>query len=437
MQTLIFMTRYLFILIVLLLSVNLYSQSTFYVQNGSSISKVDNADPSQLNVSVWQVRLYKRGASKSGNNYWGTIEASSADEVMQKLKVQQEYELKINSFFGKGRVQDEILTHFNALGPIAITEASTKSSTAERTDETSEIYNKAGSYVEAFFEVKKRLDVILKGKPVTPYDDYGSVFKEYASNLKDAVRQVISLRTLLVNNFSVTIDKMNQQIATIDEKLEVANTKQEKLNTLISENQNQPDEKVNVKSSLANQLPISNFPNKYKTAVKTVLESGRGISAIQASIPSELTTGMNEQQKIYFKDFVEQINYYWKDMAYCFGLMSEGSIGYGYLDNNTILIDVTDQYYRDNVFQNAQIFETSNYNTYYSQALLDKANAAYCLFKLIENEPNVSKQIKNNLLNYGLANANMIYREAIQGYQSDYVLTEKQKIISKIKQSLK
>jgi hypothetical protein len=427
-----------FLLIVFLLTMHFaFSQSTFYVQNGNSVSKIENGDPSQLNVRVWQVRLYKKGMAKSGNNYWGTIEANSADEVMVKLKIQQEYELKINSFFGKGRVQDEILTHFNALGPIAITDALTKSSTAEKTDETSEIYNKAGGFVEAFFEVKKRLDVILKGKPVNPYDNYGSVFKEYASNLKDAVKQVISLRTLLVSNVTVTMDRINQQIANIDEKFDVANTKQEKLNALINENQNQPDKTENVKSISVNHLPLSNFPNKYKTAVKTVLESGKEISAIQASIPSELTTGMNEQQKIYFKDFVEQINYYWKDMAYCFGLMSEGSIGYGYLDNNTILIDETDQYYRDNVFQNAQIFETSNYNTYYSQALLDKANAAYCLFKLVENEPNVSKQIKNNLLNYALANANMIYKEAIEGYQSNYVLTEKQKILSKIKQSLK
>jgi len=432
--------KHYFLVIVFLLGVNsAFSQSTFYVQSGNSLSKVENGDPAQLNVSVWQVRLYKRRMSKSGNNYWGTIEANSADEVMQKLKIQQEYELKINSFFGKGRVQDAILTHFNALGPIAITDAttSTKSPTAEKTDETSEIYDKAGSYVEAFFEAKKRLDVILKGKPINPYDNYGSVFKEYASNLKDAVKQVISLRTLLTSNATITMDRIIQQISNIDEKLEVANTKQEELNTLISENQNQPDEKVNVKSSLVNQLPLSNFPTKYKTAVKTVLESGREISSIQASIPTELTAGMNEQQKVYFKDFVEQINYYWKDMAYCFGLMSEGSIGYGYLDNNTILIDVTDQYYRDNVFHNAQIFETSNYNTYYSQALLDKANAAFCLFKLIENEPNVNKQIKNNLLNYGLTNANMIYKEAIEGYQSNYVLTEKQKIISKIKQSFK
>ncbi len=416
-----------------------FSQPTFYVQNGNNVNKVDNGDPSQLSVSVWQVRLYKRGMSKSGNNYWGTIEGNSADNVMQKLKIQQEYELKINSFFGKGKVQDEVLTHFNALGPIAITEASTstKSSTAEKTDETSEIYNKAGGYVEAFLEAKKRLDVILKGKPVNPYDNYGSVFKEYASNLKDAVKQVISLRTLLASNVSVTMDRINQQIANIDEKLEVANTKQEKLSTLINENQNQPDETVSVKSSLVNQLPLSNLPNKYKTAVKTVLESGREISSLKASIPTELTVGMNEQQKAYFKDFVEQINYYCTDMTYCFGLMSEGSIGYGYLENNKILIDVTDQYYRDNVFKNAQIFETSNYNTYYSQALLDKANAAYALFKMIEYEPNISKQAKNNLLNYGLVNANMIYQEALDGYQTTGVLKMKQEILSKIKQSLK
>jgi hypothetical protein len=265
------------------------------------------------------------------------------------------------------------------------------------------------------------------------------VFREYTNNLKDAIKQIISLRTLLGNNASITMEKIDKQIASIDSKLETANTNQKQLNTAISENQNQnkTNNDVGLKNSTSNQLPLSNFPNKYKASIQTVLESGREISNIKASIPYELTAGMNEQQKVYFKDFVEQINYYWTDMAYCFGLMSEGSIGYGYLDNNKILIDVTDQYYRDNVFKNAQIFETSNYNTYYSQALLDKANAAYNLFKLIEHESNVTKQTKNNLLNYGLTNANMIYQEAIEGYRNKDVLTQKQEIISKIKQSLK
>lgn len=416
-----------------------FSQATFYVQNGNNVTKVDNGDPSQLNVKEWQVRLYKRGVPKSGKNYWGTIKGSSADEVMQELKTEQEFELKFNAFIGKGRVQDESLTHFNSLGPIAVTDASTldQSATEEKVEQTSEIYSKAGEYLTSYFEAKKRLDVILKGKPVNPYDNYGSVFIEYSSNLKDAIKQIISLRALLVNNASVTMAKIEQQIASIDSKLETANTSNEKLNTLITESQNESNESVNVKNTTGNQLPLSNFPNKYKASVQRVLESGREISAIKASIPAELTTGMNEQQKTYFKDFIEQINYYWTDMAYCFGLMSEGSIGYGYLDNNKILIDVTDQYYRDNVFKNLQIFETSNYNTYYSQALLDKANAAYNLFKMIEHEQNISKQAKNNLLNYGLVNANMIYREAIDGYQTKYVVTQKQEIISKIKQSLK
>ena len=200
-------------------------------------------------------------------------------------------------------------------------------------DETSETYTKAGEYLNAFFEAKKRLDVILKGKPVNPYDNYGSVFKEYTSNLKDAITEVISLRALLASNAYVTIIKNRpRDRENIDAKLGVVNKYQEKLNTIIGENENNSTETVNLKTSVVNQLPLSNFPNKYKTAIQTVSESGKEISSIQASIPDELTIGMNEQQKTYFKDFVEQINYYWKDMAYCFGLMSEGSRGYGYLD---------------------------------------------------------------------------------------------------------
>jgi hypothetical protein len=435
------MKRLLALTSILFATHSVFSQEAFYVQNCNDISKVENSNPEQVSPIEWQVRLYKKGASKNGNSYWGTIKGSTANEVMTKLKSDQDFELRFNAFIGKGRVQDDVLTHFNPLGPIAIMEACTskKSPNEENVTPTSEVYDKAKEYFSAYIEAKKRLDVILKGKAVNPYDNYGSVFREYTNNLKDAIKQIISLRTLLGNNASITMEKIDKQIASIDSKLETANTNQKQLNTAISENQNQnkTNNDVGLKNSTSNQLPLSNFPNKYKASIQTVLESGREISNIKASIPYELTAGMNEQQKVYFKDFVEQINYYWTDMAYCFGLMSEGSIGYGYLDNNKILIDVTDQYYRDNVFKNAQIFETSNYNTYYSQALLDKANAAYNLFKLIEHESNVTKQTKNNLLNYGLTNANMIYQEAIEGYRNKDVLTQKQEIISKIKQSLK
>ncbi|MFT4152909.1 hypothetical protein [Parafilimonas sp.] len=436
------MTRFLFVLIALLLSFNLFSQPTFYVQNGNSISKVENGDPSQVNVNVWQVRLYKKGIPKSGNNYWGTIEGNSADDVMQKLKIQQEYELKINSFFGKGRVQDDILTHFNALGPIAITDASTssKSTIVEKTDETSEVYNKAGSYVEAFLEAKKRLDVILKGKPVNPYDNYGSVLKEYAFNLKDAVKQVISLRTSLVNNTSITLDRISQQIASIDQKLEIANNNQEKLNTLINENQNKnnSNETVTANNLSANQFPFSSVPNKYKTAIQTVLNaSDNQLTSMKAAIPSELTTGMSEQQKNYFKKFIEDVQNYGNGMALCFGYLSPGAYGYGYLSNNQIQIDETDQYYRDNVLRNAQIFETSNYNTYYSGALLEKGNAAYDLFKLLDSDPTSNKTVKNKILQYGIENVSMIYQQSINGYQDASVVKDKQVLLAKLKQSLK
>jgi hypothetical protein len=429
-----------FIIIILLFTMHFaISQSTFYIQNGNSVSKVENGDPSQLNVSAWQVRLYKRGASKSGNNYWGKIEGGSANEVMQKLRAGQEFELKFNAFIGKGRVQDPVLTNFNPLGPIAITDASilTQSPTEEKIAQTSETYNKAGDYLNAYFEAKKRLDVILKGKTINPFDNYGSVFKEYTSNLKDAIKQTISLRTLLLNNASVNIDRVEQQIASIDDKFEKANTNNQRLNTLINENQSKSDGTVNSSSFLVNQLPLSNFPNKYKIAVQTVLAAGREISNIKASIPPELTAGMNEQQKIAFKNFVEDVNYYSQDMFYCFGLLSPGSVGYGYLDDNQVNIDGADQYYRDKVMQNDQILQSSNYNTYYSSALLEKGNAAYDLFKLLSGDPAVSKALKNKILQYGITNVSMIYQQAADGYQDASVVKDKQALLTKLKQNLK
>ncbi|MGI8583991.1 MAG: hypothetical protein ACR2KX_17480 [Chitinophagaceae bacterium] len=435
------MKLYLQFIPIFLVTYQVFAQPC-YIQKGANIVKFENCNTDQIKAIEWAVRLYKKGASKTGNSYWGTIKRTTASEVMAKLKSEQDFELRFNAFIGKGRVQDDILTHFNPLGPIAIMDKSAprESPVEENAAQLTDINEKAKDYLTTYAEVKRKLDVIIKGKASTPFDNYGNVFKEYTDNLKYAFKQISSLRNVLGKSTTNLMDKITKDVESINIKLNAANSKQEQLNEAFdSHNQNQSQNHVSttLKNFASNRSLISNLPNKYKTAIQTVIESGNKISELKSSIPSQLTVGMNEQQKIYFKNFVEQINYYWSDMAYCFGLMSEGSIGYGYLDNNKILIDVTDQYYRDNVFKNAQIFETSNYNSSYSLALLDKANAAYYLFKLIEHEPNVTKQSKNNLLNYGLTAANMIYQEAIDGYQSKSVLTQKQEIISKIKQSLK
>jgi hypothetical protein len=417
-----------------------FAQNPFYIQKGNGITKIENTNPSQIKAKEWQVRLYKKGVTKTGNSYWGTIKGKTASEVMIKLKSNQDFELRFNTFIGKGNVQDDVFTNFNPLGPIAIIDESLieKSPNKDSFEKLTELTGMAKEHFSTYSEVKNKLDVILKGKPTNAFDNVGYVFREYTSNLKDAFLQINSLRKLLENNISVSMDKINKEIEGINNKLEATNIYKSAIQTKLDNNSRTQKQEINqLTSSASSLLLISNVPNKFSNSVSIVLESGREIVKLKSSIPENLTSGMNEQQKIYFKNFVEDVYYYWSNMAMCFGLLSEGSVGYGYLDNNEIHIDKTDQYYRENVFRNDEIFKTSNYNSSYSKALIEKGNAAYDLFKLIDSDTNFNKTAKNNILKYGLYSVNLIYKEAVEGYQDEYVLKTKQELILKLNQNLK
>lgn len=201
-----------------------------YIQKGTNIVKVENCNTDQIKAKEWTVRLYKKGAPKTGNSYWGTIKAATADEVMAKLKSQQDFELRFNNFIGKGSVQDDILTHFNPLGPIAIIDE-TKASELPLDEAQKKIADQYEKAVDLFYtglDVKNNLDVIVKGKE-NPYADIGSNFMQYAEGLKDAVLQIRLVQNLLNKSTSNTLQNINKQIKEIDNKLNDVQAKQTKI----------------------------------------------------------------------------------------------------------------------------------------------------------------------------------------------------------------
>lgn len=229
------MTRRLFFFPALLLSLTVFTQPTFYIQNGNRVTKVENGDPAQLNVKEWQVRLYKKGASTSGTSYWGTIKGSSASEVMEMLKKQQQFELDFNKFIGKGNVEDEVYTHFNPLGPITVTDTP-KASELPLTDaqkKVADLYEKTTDLFYTGLDVKNNLDVIIKGKE-NPYADIGSNFMQYSEGIKDAVLQIRTLQNLLFKNSTTTLQNINKQLADIDRKLTNTQTKLTKATTALN-----------------------------------------------------------------------------------------------------------------------------------------------------------------------------------------------------------
>lgn len=224
-----------------------HSQTTFYIQVGKTIRKIENEDPKKIKVKEWQIRLYKKGQPKSGEHYWSIIHGGTTSEVITRLKISQEFELNFNSFVGKGRVQDEILTHFNFLGPIGIIELPTSKEEKSKKgiEKIIASYKKANKFYEEYKKIlklrstiKKATDFGKKQKPSTPFDNFGKVFKEYTDNLKGALSQVYSLKKLLNTSTDLRLDKINQLVNEIDKKFATTENKQKIVLAYLTKNSN-------------------------------------------------------------------------------------------------------------------------------------------------------------------------------------------------------
>lgn len=224
--------KYSFVLAVILLtSCYSFSQTSFYILSGGNITKVENADPSKLNVIEWRVLLYKRGVAKTGTSYWGTIKGSTAHEVMEILKKQQQFELDFNKFIGKGSIEDAVYTHFNPLGPIAVLD-DRKASELPLTDEQKKAADLYAKAVDIFYDgkdINNNLRAILPHTEENRYGEIGNNFTEYAFNLKDAVLQIRVLQNLLFTHSTTSLQNINKRISEIDTKLKYAESKQKKV----------------------------------------------------------------------------------------------------------------------------------------------------------------------------------------------------------------
>jgi hypothetical protein len=195
------------------------SQSTYYVQIGSTLSKVTDGDPSAVKASEWQVRLYKANAASEGSGYWGLISGQSASEVMNALAERQKFELDYNQFMGNGNVQDETYTNFNPLGPIAVLQKGPLSSRlTEMQQKIKQIYERFIDTYETFLEVKNYLDVAIKGQD-NPYADVGSNFKAYTDLLKDRAIEIRQMQVIQDEATDKEMDGIAAKLKSIDQGL--------------------------------------------------------------------------------------------------------------------------------------------------------------------------------------------------------------------------
>ena len=202
--------------------------STFYVFDGRNMSKVERGDPNEMKVVEWQVWLYKAGQSTSDKrNHWGTISSKTAAGVMAKLKKEQDFELRYNAWAGKGRVPDEVMTNFNPVGPIAIVERTSEAQTrkdAQRLipkdtwDRMQSTFERAKEYYEGYQNIGEIL--AKEPKTQTPFDNVGSVLREYRDNLQDAMEKVAQLRQILENTTTPALNDLSRRLDELTRQLD-------------------------------------------------------------------------------------------------------------------------------------------------------------------------------------------------------------------------
>lgn len=198
------------------------AQQEFYIDDGRSLQKVERGNPEEIKVIEWQVRLYKVGQSKGGNNHWGLITGNSVASVMKQLKKDQDFEVRYNAWGGDGRVPNKTgTTWFNYLGPIAKIERS--SASQERQDKQrlmpKDTWNKVQDAIRRADDFQQGFRAIVDilsqdPKTTTPFDNVGVNFRQYMEGIVGVMERANALRTILEDT---TIPATEKILAIINE----------------------------------------------------------------------------------------------------------------------------------------------------------------------------------------------------------------------------
>lgn len=202
-------------------TVRVSAQEPYYIDDGKQISPA-NGDPKAVQAAEWQVRLYKSGVRTGGKDNWGLITGKTAEDVMQKLKSGQDFQVLYAKWAGTDYTS-EVSTYFNPLGPIAVLK-SMRSISEDK-------WKKALDFIERVNKARKmykQIADILGTRPQdsNPYKNVGRVLKEYGTNLKNVEKAMAELLGRINDNSQ----EMNQlfsdldQIAVDIEKAEIKGT---------------------------------------------------------------------------------------------------------------------------------------------------------------------------------------------------------------------
>lgn len=189
----------------------LAQQQGYYVDDGRSITHVPNVDPETVKVERWEIRLYRPGQATSGLDNWGAISGESVAKVMAELRSGQEFE-KRWCRWAETDYPDHF-TYTNYLGPIAVVQPP-KPVVARLLQQITNLYDRLKQARDLFIQIGE----ILSDKPgeTNPFNNVGSVLKEYVDNLREAqkrLRELQQLVTRIVSPEQSSIDAAMTEIA--------------------------------------------------------------------------------------------------------------------------------------------------------------------------------------------------------------------------------
>lgn len=169
--------------------------NTYWVRdNGKMMQVIGNPDE-ETAIKEWVIEL----RTTDGSRVWGEISGDSAARVMDKLRRDQQFELRYCRWANRP-CPDAVTTSFNPRGPIAIRNHPAVPQNWQR--KAIDLAQKVDGMYRDYKSVEKNLDLFTAyhQKDKNPFAGIGNVLKEYTALLRESVaRYHVIDRTL--NNY--------------------------------------------------------------------------------------------------------------------------------------------------------------------------------------------------------------------------------------------
>lgn len=185
--------------------------SSYYVlEHATKAVREVQGDPELVAAKEWQIRLYRNGAPVGGSNHWGLISDKTAAGATKKLEEAQHFQVTFAKWAGTDYRTEE-LTHFNALGPIAVFDRALPARIVAATERIAEAFRQVD-------EGRRKIVLILNdaARRPNPYSQVGHVLKEYGETLTRSAAQAHRAITRVEGLAGRSESQLKQELSAFD-----------------------------------------------------------------------------------------------------------------------------------------------------------------------------------------------------------------------------